>query len=467
MSDELTLLDQVETFGFPWHGLYRKATSDVLLPNGTTKALSAVGLSTGTRPQDGDCYRVKHPDAPGAVTSAEETAQGMSWLDYALFSGSGRRYGGDELGAKRWIYVAPDGSVWLVNLPIIGTVVGTGALSTTLTLSPFGRLGEPEDPAPASQSIAVSISGDWFTADYAAYYDDNRLYIDDINPTGSRALIPPGISFGMLELRISGTPPAATAELVALWSITDGKGVEISDSSVVYGPVGLYTKPTGSGTTATGVSNVILGGFYLPDGVTVGQVKYTARVDRSKTFDWTLNTSGHYIIDYHNTQHIEASAEIVIGPRSVRWEMEADETAAGGSGNEITRTVSLPFNPYALPFTGTDGQFYVIAENDYIDGLTGIFWHTFPDRLEHQAFQIQTNRYGNGLWGLVVIDKTNVLWPSPPVLYLYRANSTLVGKLANGGVAVSEVNGGNVRRFASEHPVSGAIANDVDVVCWI
>lgn len=467
MSDELTILDQVDTFGFPWHGLYRKATSDVLLPSGATKALSAVGLTSGTPPQDGDCYRVQHPDAPGAVTSAEETAQGMSWLDYALFAGSGRRYGGDEIGAKRWVYVAPDGSVWLVNLPIIGTAVGTGALSTTLTLSPFGRLGEPEDPAPTSQSIAVSISSDWFTADYAPYYDDNRLYIDDINPTGSRALITPGISFGMLELRISGTPPAATAELVALWSITEGKGVEFATSTITDAAVGLRTKPVGSGTASSGVSGVRLGAFYAPDGVTVTPVLYTAQVDSTRSFSWTLDASGYYIIDYYNTQSVVASAEISVAGRSVRWEITASETAESDGGNLVNRSVTLPFQPLTLTFSGTDGSSSPIVDNDQLSGLSTIMWHSFPDRLEHLAFKIQAMRYGNGLWGLVVVDKTGALWPSPPSLYLYRANSTLVGKVANGGVAVSEVNGGNVRRFASEHPVSGAIAHDVSVVCWI
>lgn len=468
MSDEFYDADRMETFGFPWHGLWRQASGDVLSILGTSKPLSLYGLNSGYLPADGDCFVVRHPEAAGAVASVEEAAAGMSWPDYALFSGANRVYAGAELGRRSWVYVAPDGSCWLAYLPIAQfTQVSTGAINTTLTLSPFGRFGEPEDPVPSMQSIQVALAADWFAASHAAFYSDARYYIDDINPLGARVLLTPGAGLGMVELRITGTPPAASAELVVVWTAETAKGTEQTGGSSTTETVGGVLKRVGTGTAIFGEADVLLGGFYMPDGETVEPVVCTSRVERNKTYSWTTEFGGALIVDYSNTQVVNGRIALSAAGRSVEWAFSATETATPATANHLSRTISLPFYPTTISFDGFSGPTSYVTDYDYTDGLTGIVASIYPCQLEFADFVIQPRRLANGVHELVVLDKTMSLWPGAPGNSLWRANTIVLGKLGTGGNFVSRPDGSGVLAYASEQPETGEIAHAAAPVCWI
>lgn len=75
-----------EKIGHPWHGLYRADIEKIVTPAGGNID------PPGEVPFNGDCYLVQIPGLPEPETTPGEAASGQTWLNYALVS-DGRVYG--------------------------------------------------------------------------------------------------------------------------------------------------------------------------------------------------------------------------------------------------------------------------------------------------------------------------------------------------------------------------------------
>ncbi len=121
-----------EKAGNPWHGEW---TPDGLeLPNSTVLELDNPPegdaaacpdwslVNNDPRPEGspwpsfGDCFVIKFPDQPAVETSEAETAAGMEWLNYALFSGATHSLYDVKLGRDYFVYIDDDGTPWLTRI---------------------------------------------------------------------------------------------------------------------------------------------------------------------------------------------------------------------------------------------------------------------------------------------------------------------------------------------------------------
>jgi len=134
-------MSNVPPWGCPYHGLIQD--NQLTLPNGDTLPCRQ---PNGFSFERGHTHLVQVPDAPETTRTidelAEDTASGRQWLDQALISGN--QIHGVYIGNGAMIYIAPDGSRWLVNASLHGSNAGTTA--STVTLRRFGIIGgEPEE----------------------------------------------------------------------------------------------------------------------------------------------------------------------------------------------------------------------------------------------------------------------------------------------------------------------------------
>lgn len=129
-------MSNVPPWGCPYHGLIEGG--QLTLPNGDTLPCRQ---PNGFSFERGHTHLVQVPDAPETNRTvdelAEDTASGRQWLDRAMISGN--QLHGVYIGNGAMIYVAPDGSRWLVNASLHGS--NAGATSSTVTLRRFGIIG--------------------------------------------------------------------------------------------------------------------------------------------------------------------------------------------------------------------------------------------------------------------------------------------------------------------------------------
>lgn len=188
-------LAHIRAVGIPFHGLV--ADSVLTLPDNSTMAYPQLYY--------GQTNYVKHPLANAPTRSAYEqaldTANNYQWLDYAMLSGAYCNIGGQNLGARHWLY-CDDENAWDVYLKV--EKAGTYDLLATLKLKRlFGRL--PVDGADLSmtertlatlQWTVTDCAGATITADTYALWDGMNLFT--ANQTGS-------VSLHNLYLRRVGT----------------------------------------------------------------------------------------------------------------------------------------------------------------------------------------------------------------------------------------------------------------------
>ena len=143
-------LSRVRMIGDCDHGLWRGDTAAIESPGGVSIPCR------GAQPaqireyegDQGDSIAVRVPGTPAVTRSPEEhaadAAAGRTWLDYGILSGGARRLYGHELGARSWIYCAPDGSRWTATM-------GMGA-AAQLAFRRFGAI-----PGAAEDAQAVPV----------------------------------------------------------------------------------------------------------------------------------------------------------------------------------------------------------------------------------------------------------------------------------------------------------------------
>lgn len=219
---------RLKGFGHPWHGLVTNGTLTAADGETRTYLQPAGNLMGGGFIEFNYTYGatnlLRAPDAPGAGELI--TKPGQQWADYAILAGESRQLYATELGASRWVYVAPDGSRWLVDCPLHGESVDFAApLSTTITLSRFGVIGGEAQSYDLPASLAdIGQPGPIDDVSYDFTITSGTLSVESITSSGGRTVLmlylglgnetPSNGYFhpikrraiGYLEIALSGTP---------------------------------------------------------------------------------------------------------------------------------------------------------------------------------------------------------------------------------------------------------------------
>lgn len=230
-------------WGTPWHGVY--SAGQVKLPNGALRAYPSNTLlpSSLPSPRAGTAYLVKRPGWTAPARSESEAAadaiSGKQWRGSAVLSGAPLRLAGIPFPIQGgWVYFAPDGARWRVDIEQLS--VTSGELRAQLSLRPFGRVGPPVAAVSRQLAIPISQGGGVFKGQLAYHVGvasdalsstepGITAELFDIASSGSRAVIRLGMSrprffpdsavsmplaVGWAEVRLFGgdssTPPAIT-----------------------------------------------------------------------------------------------------------------------------------------------------------------------------------------------------------------------------------------------------------------
>ncbi len=232
-----------QRWGWPYHGLVKA---------GQIVAGVSAGHAVG-QPAGGDVIAVRVPgNGTLSLTPAEvsaDTANGLSFADYALLSGSTRRVYDTPLGdINTWIWAVSVNEKWLVHFDNGFTVTVTSSglnYSITLHLTEFGKIVTDASPTPITHTIVLSgtLSGTWndegILETKAPF--DTEVNVADVSSDGKRAALEVKMPYlgsrqgavGFLLLTLDSIS-SATVSTIADWSACNPAGWVIDTSD--YGP---------------------------------------------------------------------------------------------------------------------------------------------------------------------------------------------------------------------------------------
>jgi len=221
-------------WGTPWHGLV--TSGSMALPNATERLYTA-----GT---EGDVIAFRPPGTLPVVRTpsgaAVDAQSGYQWYDYALITGrTQRRLYGRVIGIHgAWLYAAPTGSRWLMQidelpaaskdvtapwaLTITATRFGDIATGTVIT-GEYGALGTATEQhtltctlADWQQDIAGKAGGDYSLSGVSGAVTTCAVWLEDASLSGAKAVLMVGLGYpadtvrrrstGFLEITLTGTP---------------------------------------------------------------------------------------------------------------------------------------------------------------------------------------------------------------------------------------------------------------------
>lgn len=172
------MIDKLIRFGCPYHGMIKGG--EIHLPNDGRQATpQPVGMVDGDLA--GSTYLQRMPWAPGGVDTEEDVLAGRHWADYAILGGCRQMLHGKALSG--WIYAAPDGKPWWVDISNLLSVSVGNSFSRTVRLRPFGQVGRPG----STRSVSVSLSSTGQST--PSLTGARSLWLADITPDGSRAIL--------------------------------------------------------------------------------------------------------------------------------------------------------------------------------------------------------------------------------------------------------------------------------------
>lgn len=507
-------LSRIIAFGDCDHGLWHADTGNITTP-GAVEIPTRGAAPIGTRvfeADHGDAIPVRVPGTPAIVRSSEQisadTAAGRTWLDYAVLAGGARRLYGHELGARAWIYCAPDGSRWLARL-------GTGS-PTQLTLQRFGEIpGRAADADPAQAAFVEFSSMPTLTASPWPSLEFN--VVDDVCSDGSEAIVTVGYHYcqsniigegfpanwglrwpsGVYRVGIAGTPPAAVVTVTPMYA-DNGLGYVSGTFSFSPNTLGIYvfqddvdpsvhyyirdvgdpvTPPPGSGQIAyweqptgtyVGEDIYIVGGCYVDDVATPVHLRKSYHVTSS--ISWIEHTGDPITgIEYTEIYSASSTVALEIGLSSVG-------ATATDSGSKIgyrsldTLYPDPPLNGDGAMMLGT---LQISARP--AAGIADFRISGSPAELSHH--EIMPMRCGNRAWALCMINLGSL--DAPDGGYFDPADRGWGGHTHIGFVSPTDAVQTLVQRpltlsregvtgYASAHPVTGQIAWSWDhPVCWV
>lgn len=198
----------------PFHGLVVDGT--LTLPNSDTMVYPD--------PDNVDVFRYKGPHSwtpsRSAADITDDTANGYTWLDYAILAGSGFQYAGENIGG--WIWADSDGVQWKVTTDLTSKSPASAPINATVTFTKWGMIGA----AAETHTVNVSLADLEQTGHAALRTEGNggdTILLCDVAPDGSKAAFVMGTSgadflrcysLGFLELQLSGAGAGVSASLV-------------------------------------------------------------------------------------------------------------------------------------------------------------------------------------------------------------------------------------------------------------
>ena len=146
-----------DAFGMPYHGL--AVDREKTFAQGTDNE-----HTVRIHPSFGGSLLVRHPAAPGAnrtpAQQAIDAALGYEWRDYALLTGFYRAFNGAHaLGPNAWLYCAPNGTTWWLDLQyeFFGTGDNAYTRVSVVRKSLFGWFREDGDPIGPAEATAATL----------------------------------------------------------------------------------------------------------------------------------------------------------------------------------------------------------------------------------------------------------------------------------------------------------------------
>lgn len=463
MSDYLHAFDEVARFGDPWHGLVLGAT--LTLPGGITKPLP------GAVPTGGDCYLVQAPGMPAVTTSADEVAQGMTWLNHGLMSGPNHCLYGQALGADSWVYVTGAGVAWLCKMAF-----NVATRSGSVTFRRFGVF--PDDGAGVVQTATFSLPGP---------FDGSAWQIDDIKPDGSGVLVvtyEPVDSWtfyniqttghrrcgGAFEVIVSGSPPAASVAAAQLKTASQASGQSVDTRA--------YTHATVNGVSIV-TSNVgrvghfdRLAGYCYSAGAALPVLRSLWSDQESYSSPSAPSTS---LVDYTVNGQADHYYKVSIGSQALQitgrtsWagsgQVEAGSYPPPHLSGNLTHTTTLDGHAgYTYTFSGPTVVSYQAADSWIFTEAGDTDNYFIAAASSGPTVAIWPRRLGNGLYGIARYQRNLATGDF--------AGTWLTGIVHPGGTVAVELSSTNTstKFYATRHPVTGDIqtraSDDGTRVCW-
>lgn len=219
--------DFLQPWGCPWHGLIKNG--QLHLPEGKTLAWP--------QPTNGDTHLIDF-GVPAVDTPAEQSAEGMLWLNKAIICG--RTIHGVQLPEGSWIYRDSNEENWLVTTDLHGSSAALPSRQVKLTR--FGVLGGEKI------EHTYSVPCPDFRADIDAAYVSEPVpgymcHMFSARPRGGGAIFRVGggdqsyqyPTSSWLQVQLSGPADNCSIDISILRSAEQTKGVRLDQGVDDFG----------------------------------------------------------------------------------------------------------------------------------------------------------------------------------------------------------------------------------------
>jgi len=497
MSDVISI-DEVVKFGHPWHGLYSNATGNVTPPAGPAFAIPGVPPNGDLFNPPGFCVKLAKPGLPAVSNDAADIAAGRTWLNYALLSGGYQRLYGRDMGGP--IYIAGDGSAWHVDINRNPTSAGgVTRLEIILNLTNFGEISDPA-AAVVTQSTAM-VNAPFTGGDITGY--GVLSIVEDINENGSKFLIsvfvplpatpiPSRRVLGLFEVTIAGIPPAATASITKLADIIDSAGQTTSMNQVWK----IAYLDNNSAPQYLVQANPAAPGWVARNNWRSWPVSQNDYNEQTDLIGARYVAGVAQVMTLYRKEHFTGTGDIAISgvvtspvfdclftfTKSSTYTVSAELRAAGvaifsqsysvtasGTASVNLSAAGSPVSTYSSSTIfnfGSGGSTTIPNIEDWVYGQIGgaaSFAHLGPNGGPNPYTIFGGWRYSNTVYGLI---NREPLLPDTPLTdnVIFRG---VVGALGSDSTIYAPTPFSSGAKYASEHPVTGAIARDTTPVCWI
>lgn len=508
--------------GWPRHGIYRASTGKLTTPGGDIDL-------PGRDPNGGDCYLIQIPGLPTPSTSTEEAADGQTWVNHALIY-DGNLYGKDIGGGfiyidsenRPWrIFVTRGGTRAQKEIRVtISTqrfgFVGTGT-APTVTLAQMTVAFDTHADYPSSfggntspaQLIDVSKNGNKCLVAVPRY----RGYaaVAEVTLSGS----PADGTFSSNMSLLSDESMVDSWPAVSFWETTGN--IFLAD----YWSFDWTAAPTpdtsGNLPTARGVYSAITGASMAFDGAS-GYATHTTRETRVLTAapdlvggvddgyrSWSFQSPSEFLWQAKwlaGARYDSTWAAVVVSSEvenSISYEIdfpgaEPERIQIGATYNPPLRFETADQTIKSTVFFGADSSEYTQRVLTTVE-QTGVGAFAVDSKLYRNGSEVKsvvtskTSPWSSGSHGRLRTQYDEVFSGSITVGAIRRSNSVYVasGRMVELGPETGLAAGvtrysttlafGNATgrigsaassgTYASEHPITGAIAHGNSAVCWV
>jgi len=491
--------------GHPWHGLWKSSDSTITTPEPVEIDIlgdepSGVVVDSVMELPPGDSIRVYVPDQPAVTTTAEESAEGKTWLNYGILSGLRHRFYGVTLGIFDWLYVAPDKSVWRCTLTYDPP---TGGVSVN-----FLRFGDFTPGVGDDRCVAIANHGSGMGT--VSYW-----VIDDINSDGSKVLVclfnQPYDYYGMRELKsgvrlckggimltLSGTPPDVTVSVDVMALPADAAGTLERTASYTGAyyfyrysggvvvdrhveplewdypdefpanpgppdelPGWTYGNAVVTSESFTDTWRAIIGLAFASDG---SNVIVEATTENIGSWSETITESEtEQVYDASGISEVAGTYKISIGTSAATinasaestWELSRVSFYSGEAEDPGTGSVTKTFADYSETVEKTPTKGIVVSRAYGFGGDSATF-----EKDDGSSIVSVPVRFGNALYGPASISLNVGGTAVDGVDYRYVvSNNSVDSELVSESALATH--------FATAHPVTGTISRLATPICYV